>query len=1086
MHSGFHLQGLSNSYNSLIFIKDIISQKSFLVDTGSTYSLIPCCFSSNDIGDFSNCNVNLEAANGTSITTFGNKRIKIAFNFLKKPTVWNFVVANITIPILGLDFLRYFNLMVDCGTGQVISKVYDNQYMHFDSKPENHYIPVAQPISTYKLSNSSLNKPSSNTLLSKLPLITSNISSPNNSPIIPSSNTVTNTIMNINNNSFKNNSTPNTESLKQKDEHSIFKSQKIPTQHITQSSNSNPYTKLLDCYSALTKDFDINAPIKHSVIHRIETVGKPVIAKCRRLNINQLDFLEKHLNELLAAGIIEPSDGPWSSPIHLVAKPVEDEKGRIEYRVCGDYRALNAVTIADTYPIPFIEDFPNKLHGAVIFSKLDLKKAYFHIPIHPEDKSKTTITTPLGAYRYCRLNFGLKNAPSSWSRFIQEVLKGLYNVFFYLDDILVFSNNEQEHVQHVESVFKRLNAYGLLLNVKKCVFGVRELDYLGYRVTTQGIQPQDSKITVIKNFPVPINQKQLRNFIGLISYYHKFIPNAAKLLLPFHGMVIPGKASLKSIYFDEDMMLAFNNIKNELIKATLLVHPSKDATISVATDSSSNTIAGVLQQLENGTWKPLAFCSRKLTKTEQKYSIFSRELLAVYFAVKKFRYFLEYREFHIYTDHKPICSAIKKSSENYLPREFRHLEYISAFTTDIRYVKGSENVPADALTRVTMVRPSEINYEEIAEKQQNDPELSELKKQDNFKFVSKRTSLNKVLWVDVFGGKQRPYIPEEFRFKIFQHFHVFSHPGIRGTQKLICERFLWKNMRKDIKQWVTMCSNCQESKVVKHTKTPLQSIEEPDTRFNKIHIDIVTLPYNDGYRYLLTIIDRFTRWPEAIPIKNAIVDTIIENFVNIWVSRYGVPKTIVTDNGPQFLSGTWVNFLKDLNIRHIKTSVQHPQSQGIIERLHRTIKQALRATGIHDWVQSLPWILLSIRAVVKEEIKASPAEILYGMQLRLPGEFFEDKEVVNDASIFVKQLSNRMKGAKFFFTKKFNDKGVYVNSDLDSCAYVYVRNDSHNIGIKNTYLGPFRVLRRTSKYMILENYGKNGVVSLNRLKPAYF
>lgn len=333
-------------------------------------------------------------------------------------------------------------------------------------------------------------------------------------------------------------------------------------------------------------------------------------------------------------------------------------------------------TIPDTYPIPFVQDFNNNIAGNSIFSKLDLTKAYFHIPIHPEDIDKTTITTPLGAFRYKRLNFGLRNAPASWSRFIGQVLSELNFIFFYLDDILIFSHNLQEHLQHLNIVFKRLSTYGLLLNIQKCVFGVEQLDFLGHQVSSKGVQPQQSKTECIRQYPAPSNQKQLRNFIGLISYYHKFIPNCAAILAPLNALVILGKASCRPVTLEGETLAAFNNAKNSLINKTILVHPRQSAEISIATDSSATTIAGVLQQLEDDVWKPLAFCSRKLTPTEQDYSIFSRELLAIYFAVKKFRYYVEYKPFHIYTDHKSICSAIKSSSINYLPREFRQASRI--------------------------------------------------------------------------------------------------------------------------------------------------------------------------------------------------------------------------------------------------------------------------------------------------------------------------------------------------------------------------------------------------------------------------
>lgn len=1051
---------IRDSGPSLITTYDSNSKISFLVDSGSPYSIIP-----------SNCFHNIPftpkheiflAANNSPINVVGSSLLNLRFDFLQnQPIFWNFFRANVAFPILGMDFLQSFQLVIDCFQKKLIRS----------SCTSNHH--------SSSLKNQSEENQTSSMILQKVTLPINSFAS-SSGHCLDQADIVTDE----SNSSLKN--APN--SILEENQTSlsfpsnlqgIHKTRLIPPKVFSSAiSSTSLYQNLLAQFPEITQDFSINTPVKHSIYHKIVTTGPPVKAKCRRLNSIQLSFLESHLRELLDAGLIERASSPWSSAIHLVPKPDGS------FRMCGDYRSLNAVTVPDTFPIPFIQDFTNKIYGCKIFSKLDLTKAYFHIPIAPEDVPKTTIITPLGAFQYKRMNFGLKNATSTWSLFIGTVLEGLCFLFFYLDDILIFSKSESEHLKHLEIVFGRLRDFGLLLNVGKCVFGVTELDFLGHSVNTEGISPQKAKIEAIRKFPVPRTQRQLRNFLGLITFYHKFLKNGSLHLGPLHASVDQGKSSDKPVILDNLQLQAFENAKQALMEATMLVHPIPSAEISIASDSSAHTVAAVLQQLQNGIWKPLAFCSRKLTRAETRYSTFSRELLAIYFALHKFRFFIEGRVFHILTDHKPLCSAIKNSSNNYLPRELRHLEYISQFTTDIRHVKGIENIVPDTLTRVSFIVPEvSINYEELASKQE-DSEFRQLCLQDNFVFEQVISNCGFTVWVETSTGRQRPYIPQPLRHGVFKQFHNLSHPGVRTSRKLIKRRFIWPNMNIDIKNWVKSCHPCQLVKIGKHTRTPLQPIVEPDRKFEKIHLDLVHLPFKNGFKFVLTIIDRFSRWPEAIPLKEASAETVISSIINVWIARFGIPKYVSTDNATIFRSNNWIEFMSVMSIRHIKCSPYHPISQGIIERFHRTLKQALTSHNIHSWPDSLPWVLLGLRSSIKTELDFSSAEILYGSQLRLPGEFFEDDNTEHILlPSFVANLKARMRGVKFFFTKHFPTINSYVPTELLTCTHVYVRDDSHTIGVRPAYMGPFKVIKRSEKCLTLEDHG---LVSLDRVKPAFF
>ncbi|KAL2226202.1 UNVERIFIED_CONTAM: Transposon Tf2-12 polyprotein [Sesamum indicum] len=756
-------------------------------------------------------------------------------------------------------------------------------------------------------------------------------------------------------------------------------------------------------------------PPHREVDFAIETLPgvAPISIAPYRMAPMELHELKKQIEELLGKGFIRPSTSPWGAPVLFVKK----KDGSM--RLCIDYRQLNRVTVKNKYPLPRIDDLLDQLKGATIFSKIDLRSGYWQLRIAENDIPKTAFRTRYGHYESLVMPFGLTNAPAAFmalmNRTFQEYLD--HFVIVFIDDILVYSKDRDEHEQHLRIVLQILKEKELYAKLSKCEFWVNQVVFLGHVVSGDGVMPDPSKVKAIMEWRVPKNATEVRSFLGLAGYYRRFVEGFSIIAGPLTKLLRKGV----EFQWTEQCQQSFDELKKRLTSNPILVFPSASGGYIVYTDASKRGLGCVLMQ--NG--KVIAYASRQLKNHELNYPTHDLELAAIVHALKIWRHYLYGEKFQILTDHKSLKYILTQKELNL--RQRRWIELLKDYDCTIDFHPEKANVVADALSRKSssilanlgshnqtlllemrsmntklevdqvagllaalQIKPDFVD--QIKEAQTRDAfllrmlERIRLGKKTNFSIRGDGVLVN--------GGRVCVPDTDGLREAILQEAHnspYAMHPGTTKMYRNLRPYYWWQTMKKDVAEFVAKCMTCQQVKAEHQAPAgKLRPLSIPEWKWEKITMDfVVGLPRTfKKHDAIWVIVDRLTKSAHFLPVRiTDSLDKLAGLYISEIVRLHGIPISIVSDRDPRFTSRFWESLQRALGTKLHFSTAFHPQTDGQSERTIQTLEDMMRACTMEfkgNWDDHLPLMEFAYNNSFHSSIGMAPYEALYGRRCRSP------------------------------------------------------------------------------------------------------
>ena len=765
---------------------------------------------------------------------------------------------------------------------------------------------------------------------------------------------------------------------------------------------------------SIVKDYSdvFDKPMKNSLLCGVPPVeiiklakdARPKQCVVRPLSKEDAQFMQLKVNELLENGVIRPSQSPWRHQPIVVPKDGGKSK-----RLVINYKPLNELTTFDAYPFPPIEELFEKIGSATVFTKIDFNQFYHQLPLLESDIPKTAFHCNGELYEYTRCPFGLKNAVAYCFRVLKEVLKECSGVVLYLDDVCVYGSDQEEHDRKLSAVFAAIRKHGLSVNYNKCSFSQKEVHYLGFIFKDGTKRPDPSRFESVIDFPLPTDAKSLQRFLGMVGFFSNFIDHYSNIVAPLFD-----KLKFFTAWTREEIKL-FEKLKSSITTALLYV-PQPDETLHLYTDASNECISGVLVNVEN---RPVQYCSRKLNEAEKRYDIVEKEALAIYWSIMRCRTFLLGRKFVVFSDHKPLEYIFNNPRE--IPKVIRWRLQLLEFDFKVQYLKGKENVAADCLSRINAMEFDDnallIDENEVKEKQKFCKETSFMKTAIEKNYKRKPRMVSQVLWSlkkhctvrdGILYVHGKLFVPYSLRLKVLTIGHG-CHLGRDATFERVKSLFFWPGLSKEVGSFVAKCRIC--SLVKPRYYDPLLNPLIAKAPFECLAIDhIGPLPPSQGYRYLLVMIDMYSRYPFVFPVKSLGTVEVTECLKKVF-AMFGYPDSILSDRGTAFESNDFQNFCTERKIVKKRTTAYNPKGNSICERFNQTLKGNLfkilvdRNLEKSYWLKFLDLALFEYRTSVHATTGFRPVDLLFNFNCR---GFLPYKNDKNTNSAVENMLQNRM------------------------------------------------------------------------------
>lgn len=796
----------------------------------------------------------------------------------------------------------------------------------------------------------------------------------------------------------------------------------------TLSDKPEECEKYVECFQGLEKlkGYQMKLHIDEGV--------KPVAQPLRRIPYSLKKKVDKKIKELVEQDIIEKVEGPtpWVSPIHVV--PTNDN----DIRVVIDMRRANEAIIRERHPIPTVEEVLQDLSGNSVFTELDFRSGYHQIELSEDSRHITTFVTHKGLFRYKRLLFGVNAAPEKFQNIIEQVFNGMEGVRNISDNLIVFGRSREEHDRRLEQVLERIKQSGLTLNKDKCKFRLSDLKFFGHTVSAEGIHIDNDKVNSLINAREPDTAQEIKSFLGLVNFCAKFLPHIATFTEPLRRLTKKNT----SFMWSHEQHAAFQKIKDIIVQAETLAYFNQEMPTRLIVDASPVGLGAVLTQRQrNGLYRPIAFASRSLSDTEKRYSQTEKEALAVVWGIEHFHMFLYGIQFELVTDHKPL-ETIYSTKSKPPARIERWVLRLQPYDFKVLYRPGPSNV-ADPLSRllsretqnsqfyddaevhIHMIESASIpiayTHEQLKRETEKDLELQNVKHailtgdwisiDKGFMNVKEEFST----YDGVILRQNRIVVPKSLRSQTIMLAHE-GHQGIVKTKQLLRTKVWWPQLDKDVESFVKTCHACQLVQGSNRPE-PFTSTALPAEPWQHVCVDLCG-PFPSG-ETVLVVIDYYSRWPEVAVLHKTTTAHII-HCLNVIFSRHGYPETIKSDNGPQFISNEFDQYLREINVKHRKVTPYWPQANGEVERFNRVLLKVCKTAKAEgkDWKKEIPKFLLQYRSTNHQTTGVSPAELLVGRQLRT--KLLNTGQIVNRQNVDMKARTadthNKIK------TKTFADR----------------------------------------------------------------